>query len=65
MIAYSACANLITIYLVTRMRGHVGGVSQFEDVLQHHEVGLAARRAHQLVLGQPLLVLLVARVSEE
>ena len=72
---YKQAADLITgthcfemsnyIYLVTGMRRHIGGLSQLEDVLEHHQVRLAAGRAHQLVLGQPLLVLLVARVPEK
>ena len=48
-----------------RMRGHIRGLRQLQDVLEHHQVRLAPRRVHQLVLGQPLLVLLITGVSEE
>ena len=61
----AVCTAGCSTHLMPRMRGHVRGLRQLQDVLEHHQVRLAPRRVHQLVLGQPLLVLLVAGVSEE
>jgi hypothetical protein len=43
----------------------LGRLHQVENVLEDHEVGLAACGGHQVGLGQPLLVRLVARVLEQ
>ena len=51
--------------LLLGVAGVLRGLGQLQDVTEDHQVGFAASGGHQVGLGQPLLVSLVARVLEQ
>jgi len=56
---------MMQLFLAAGVAGVLRGLGQLENITEDHQVGLPPGGGHQVGLGEPLLVGLVAGVFEE